>query len=102
MNDELPARFDRDTSPALLTSGSRPGVARSAPAEPDLAGEWGRYLRAVRRHKWLVLGVTLLGALGGVALAVLVMQSTYAARATVRSEEHTSELQSQSNLVCRL
>src|SRR5438552_2618233 len=39
MNDELPARFDRDTSPALLTSGSRPGVARSAPAEPDLAGK---------------------------------------------------------------
>ena len=82
-NDELPARFDRDISPALLTSGSRAAVARSAPAEPDLAGEWGRYLRAVRRHKWLVLGVTLLGALGGVALAVLVMQPTYAARATV-------------------
>src|SRR5688572_32203914 len=29
-------------------------------------------------------------------------RSTAASRATARSEEHTSELQSQSNLVCRL
>src|SRR6266536_2937782 len=81
-DDHLLARFDRETSPALLTSGKRRAVARAAPVEPD-GDEWGRYLRAVRRHKWLVLGATLLGAAAGVALAVLVMEPTYVARATV-------------------
>src|SRR2546430_4037327 len=41
----------------------------------------------------------------GAALTVLMMNSvepTRSARFTTRSEEHTSELQSQSNLVCRL
>jgi len=82
-DDHLPARFDDETSPPLLTSGTRQAVARAAPGEPDSLDEWGRYLRAVRRHKWLVLGATLLGAAAGVALAVLAVQPTYVARATV-------------------
>src|SRR6266853_450559 len=82
-DDHLPARFDDETSPPLLTSGTRQAVARAAPGEPDSLDEWGRYLRAVRRHKWLVLGTTLLGAAAGVALAVLAVQPTYVARATV-------------------
>src|SRR6267154_2748770 len=82
-DDHLPARFDHETSPPLLTSGTRQAVARAAPGEPDSLDEWGRYLRAVRRHKWLVLGATLLGAAAGVALAVLAVQPTYVARATV-------------------
>src|SRR2546430_8978453 len=38
-----------------------------------------------------------------IALAVLILHSlAFAAMDSIRSEEHTSELQSQSNLVCRL
>lgn len=78
-----PARFDGGASQQLLSSGNRRAVARSAPTEPDQPDEWRRYLRAVRRHKWLVLGVTLLGTAGGVALAILALQPSYVARATV-------------------
>src|SRR6266498_3431536 len=82
-NDEFPARFDRETSPGLLTSGNRHTPMRSPPAEPDSPGEWGRYLRAVRRHKWLVLSVSLIATAAGAALAIFVLKPVYAARASV-------------------
>src|SRR5436190_17026826 len=62
-------------------------------------------LRAVRVRHWLGgtvrgLGALLLLALAALAATVTVGLKGY--RANSRSEEHTSELQSHSDLVCRL
>jgi capsular exopolysaccharide synthesis family protein len=81
--DDVPARFDRAASQELPAPRDRHAAVRYAPTGPDWLGEWGRYLRSVRRHKWLVLGVTLLGTAAGVALSVFVLQPSYVARATV-------------------
>src|SRR3989475_3092488 len=55
------------------------------------------FLRAVRGEEEVVVS----GAAGVQALA-LACRVADAVQASPRSEEHTSELQSQSNLVCRL
>src|SRR4029077_15183229 len=83
MNDDVPAPIYREPSPEVVASGNRHALARSVPPESELLGEWGRYLRAVRRHKWLVLGATLVTTAVGAAVAVLVLRPTYVARATV-------------------
>src|SRR2546430_9237758 len=66
------------------------------------ATAWGanriRYPGSPRRKRW-TLGVGGSDPLGAVANAVSVPPGEYGRK---RSEEHTSELQSQSNLVCRL
>jgi succinoglycan biosynthesis transport protein ExoP len=41
-------------------------LAAAPPHPPGEQSDWHRYLTAVIRHKWLVLGVTLLGTLAGV------------------------------------
>src|SRR5688572_33240687 len=57
-------------------------ISGRLPRGPDLALRWGSLKNSVRRcYKGIALG---------------------RACGYVRSEEHTSELQSQSNLVCRL
>ena len=82
-NDDVAARFDRVASQDLPAPGGRYAAVRSAPNGPDWLGEWRRYLRSIRRRKWLVLGMTLLGTAAGVALSVFVLQPSYVARATV-------------------
>src|SRR2546427_7367644 len=59
--------------------------------------EWGRFL-AHDKPKWSQIAVT--GHSQGGGHAAMIAKIRLVAR--VRSEEHTSELQSQSNLVCRL
>src|SRR2546427_2663229 len=56
-------------------------------------------LSTLRRHVWLVLGVA---AVAVAATGFVAYTTGPVYRAVARSEEHTSELQSQSNLVCRL
>src|SRR5437764_14893046 len=51
----------------------RPRIA----AEPD----WRRILGAIRRRRWLVLGVTLLGTAAGIVAAVRFVGPRYLARA---------------------
>src|SRR2546430_7061231 len=51
-------------------------------------------------HPWQAFGLALLAGIGNAAFAP--SHSSLLAALTSRSEEHTSELQSQSNLVCRL
>jgi len=53
-------------------------VASDAPSDVD----WGRYRTAIRRFKWPVLGVTLLGTLGGI-VASRFIKPIYAARASI-------------------
>src|SRR2546427_4267806 len=49
-----------------------------------------------------LIAVKVLSRTGGGTFAGIIAGVVYAANVGVRSEEHTSELQSQSNLVCRL
>src|SRR2546429_7322726 len=77
----LPARLDTPKAE------DRNAVARPAPALPPDAGAWladaQRYLRSVRRHKWLVLSLTLFATAAGIELSVYALPPNYAARATV-------------------
>src|SRR2546427_4065411 len=68
-----------------------------APEQMSPAGLW----RIIRNRKWTI-AVFALVVVAIVVTASLLMKPQYEAVGRVRSEEHTSELQSQSNLVCRL
>src|SRR5206468_10637398 len=81
--DHLPTRFEEPTAPAWQASGTGYAVGRAAAGESDWLDEIGRYLRAVRRNKWLVLGTTLLCAGAGIVLARVKLQPTFIARASV-------------------
>src|SRR5256885_1639951 len=59
--------------PSRPYEASRPRIA----AEPD----WRRMLGAIRRRRWLVLGVTLLGTAAGIVAAVRFVGPRYLARA---------------------
>src|SRR5688572_32502373 len=58
----------------------------------------GSVIARFGRSPVIAVGLLLLGICGAIALAGVDLRHFYLAR----SEEHTSELQSQSNLVCRL
>lgn len=64
---------------ALGPAGSAP-----LPADPEEQDDvdWGRYLYALRRYKWLILIVTFLGTAGGV-LATRLIDPEYSANATI-------------------
>src|SRR3989441_1483485 len=82
----LPARLDITKAERTPAFGDRNAVARPAPALPpdaDWLGEAQRYLRSVRRHKWLVLSLTLFATAAGVELSMYALPPNYAARATV-------------------
>jgi len=83
MNDDVPARFERAPVPELPAPGDRHAAVTHTPTQSEWLGEWQPYLRSIRRHKWLVLGVTLVGTIAGAALSLLVLRPSYAARATV-------------------
>ncbi|HXL34253.1 MAG TPA: hypothetical protein VN953_04990, partial [Gemmatimonadales bacterium] len=67
--------------------GDRKAAARHAAPPPLDGGDWladaQRYLRSVRRHKWLVLTLTLASTVAGVELSVYALAPNYTARATV-------------------
>ena len=57
--DDVPARFDRAVISELPAPRDRHAAVRYTPTEPEWVSEWRRYWRSIRRHRWLVLGVTL-------------------------------------------
>src|SRR3989475_497732 len=82
----LPARLDITKAERTPAFGDRNAVARPAPALPpdaDWLADAQRYLRSVRRHKWLVLSLTLFATAAGVELSMYALPPNYAARATV-------------------
>ncbi len=83
MADELRLRLAEASSiaPVPTASAMVRYVPHGEPA-PVPPSDWQRHLAAVRRFKWLVLGVTLVAATLGAA-AALRMPPTYLARATV-------------------
>src|SRR6267143_3886787 len=69
-----------EVAPLLERRPSRPYAEPPRPlaaAEPD----WRRILGAIRRRRWLVLGVTLLGTAAGIVAAVRFVGPRYLARA---------------------
>src|SRR6266496_218178 len=85
--DGFPARLDTTRSERLSPLGDRKAAARHAAPPPLDGGDWladaQRYLRSVRRHKWLVLTLTLASTVAGVELSVYALAPNYTARATV-------------------
>src|SRR2546430_13315164 len=65
--------------------------------DPPTGASLSRVVRVSIKRPGLTIGVCLT-----LALAGLVVTARHLTFQTSRSEEHTSELQSQSNLVCRL
>lgn len=64
---------------------SGPLGTMSPPPLPEPGLEWARYFSALRRYKWLMLGVIVLGA-GGSVLATRFMHPEYTATATIYIE----------------
>src|SRR6266516_6003426 len=83
----FPAPLDTTRSERLSPFANRKGAARHAPPPALDGGDWvdeaQRYLRSVRRHKWLVLTLTSVATAVGVELSLYALPPTYAARATV-------------------
>src|SRR2546427_837947 len=84
--DRAPSRI----APSDCASKSSEGERRASPTSSDAYGE-----TAYPIHTSSCVALTPAGAL-------LPFVGSRLSRTTARSEEHTSELQSQSNLVCRL
>ncbi|MGH7606496.1 MAG: Wzz/FepE/Etk N-terminal domain-containing protein, partial [Gemmatimonadales bacterium] len=55
-------------------------LAPSPPAPPGEQSDWQRYVMAVMRHKWVVLGITLLGTVAGF-IATGFLDPRYSAKA---------------------
>src|SRR6266480_7704795 len=83
----FPAPLDTTRSERLSPFADRKGAARHAPPPALDGGDWvdeaQRYLRSVRRHKWLVLTLTSVATAVGVELSLYALPPNYAARATV-------------------
>jgi tyrosine-protein kinase Etk/Wzc len=60
--DLPPSRGVPEVAPRLQAD-----LAGLAPhAEEELGIDWGRYIAALRRYKWMIIGLTVLGTMGGV------------------------------------
>jgi capsular exopolysaccharide synthesis family protein len=49
-----------------VSPGLRADLAPPAYADEEFSIDWGRYIAALRRYKWMILGLTLLGTVGAV------------------------------------
>src|SRR5260370_19686156 len=85
-HQDVPAPLDADAPEAnAVAMPLRPGSRRPATERPEDAtpfATWRRPLLAVRRYKWLVLAITLVGSAAGVAVGRM-LHPSYHARATV-------------------
>jgi len=86
---DLPTRVPA-SSTQFLTDVPHGSVADGNGAAPEEAADPRRYVAAVARHRWWVLGCTILGATAGI-LGSRMVSSTYQAQATIwiqSSEPH--------------
>src|SRR5262245_14520701 len=67
-------------------AGTMAAATVGAPAGEDDKVNWGRYTAALRRYKWLMLLIVLLGTAGGV-VATRFLPPIYTAKATIWIEE---------------
>src|SRR2546430_5024812 len=87
MHGELPAMREAEEQPSATWW--------KAPAR-----QWTLLLQDREEQVFLVLTLLIGALVGAIVVAFILLTERFGAR--LRSEEHTSELQSQSNLVCRL
>src|SRR3989475_6222429 len=78
------------SSSSPLTTGPKAAPPEATEAQMPMASARSRSSAKLRRIRDSVAGI------------IMAAPTPSSARAAIRSEEHTSELQSQSNLVCRL
>jgi len=87
-NENLPAPLPDNgtghavTQPQQLPAMAQPIANLEAPNEPDSSVPWGRYLAALKRYKWFILGITILGTAAAV-VASRFIQPQYTVTATV-------------------
>ncbi len=62
-----------------------PGGLQPAPPPPEAGIPWGRYISALRRYKWLMIGIVVLGT-GGAVAATRFLKPEYKATATIYIE----------------
>lgn len=84
-NENLPARHD-GRAPAPATQGDWAYGTAGQYAPEDEGIDWRRYVAALIRHKWSIMGLTALGAAAGAAVA-LGMTPMYHAEGRVWVEE---------------
>jgi capsular exopolysaccharide synthesis family protein len=77
----LTERLPPDNGAAAVARGAPARVAALRTRSSQPRPEWRRYLEAIARRRWLVLGVTLLGTAAGVFAALRVMEPRYLVRA---------------------
>lgn len=87
MSSDLPTSMNGATPAELAPEGSMqplPAVPYADEVGPEEASSEGltRMLAAVRRYKWLIIGLTLLGAVGG-ALGIRFVHPQYVAEGTI-------------------
>lgn len=63
----LPVEFNRDPSGVAFPPGWPAAAWGASPAE-EAGIPWSRYFAAMRRYKWLILAVVIVGTVGGVAV----------------------------------
>src|SRR5438034_4973076 len=98
---QLANALDHIACPNQLTTSPSEGFAYYALNPLDIAKPAQENVAPYRPAA--VIGIRSIGTtLSAVATAALISNGQRAARITVRSEEHTSELQSHSDIVCRL
>src|SRR5690348_6583408 len=83
-----PARLiPAQRAPLSVAGAPRPGAAPPPTSPPSPEGDWladaRRYLIAIQRYRWMVLGLSALGLLLGFAFGGVVLAPGYAARATL-------------------
>jgi capsular exopolysaccharide synthesis family protein len=81
---------DAETLPVQGSGGAVGGFPPAPPPEAEEGIKWGRYIAALQRYRWLILGVTVLGT----ALAVFAtrfIKPVYTASATIWIEPQRRE-----------
>ena len=77
-----PAREPSQTSPEVWADGGALGSMAPPPPMPEPGLQWGRYTSALRRYKWLMLAVVVVGS-GLSILATRFLEPVYVATATI-------------------
>src|SRR5690606_9355138 len=93
MAGEIVPAGERPEASSLPVPGvqASPGGYPAAPPLDDEQGiQWGRYIAALQRYRWLILGITILGT-GLAVFATRFIKPQYTASATIWIEPRRSE-----------
>ena len=83
-------RSDPSTLPVPGGGGVPAGHPQAPPLDDDQGIQWGRYIAALQRYRWLILGVTILGT-GLAIFATRFIRPEYTAAATIWIEPRRTD-----------